>query len=482
MSNWPVHGTHHRPDRHDRLRLDRPGHAAADRASFRLRQEPRSRCIDPSDADRAPPRRARHPLHPGSASRADNYRELLTPLLTEGGGQGFCVNLSVDTSLARHHGALPRARRALHRHRRRALGRLLLRQQPGPGGAHQLRPARERCSTARRRSPAARRRCPAAAPIPAWCRGSSSRRCSTSRPTSASTHDEPKTREDWARLMQPGSASRASTSPSATRSAPRIPKPMQRLRQHLVGRGLRLARACSRPNSAGARTRPGCRTTAARTRPAAARRSTCCSPAPIPACAPGRRPRRPQYGFLVTHNESISIADYFTVREGGKVVYRPTCHYAYHPATTRCCRCTRCSARPDACRSEHHILDETRDRRRHRRARRPALRPRQERLLVRLAALDRGDAPHRALPERHRPAGDLRGARRHGLGAGEPAGRHRRGRRDRLPPLPRGADALSRPGRRRLHRLDPARPTAPGFFPEDIDPSDPWQFRNVLVR
>ena len=27
----------------------------------------------------------------------DNYRELLTPLLTEGGGQGFCVNLSVDT-------------------------------------------------------------------------------------------------------------------------------------------------------------------------------------------------------------------------------------------------------------------------------------------------------------------------------------------------------------------------------------------------
>src|SRR5881628_448016 len=27
----------------------------------------------------------------------DNYREFLTPLLTEGGGQGFCVNLSVDT-------------------------------------------------------------------------------------------------------------------------------------------------------------------------------------------------------------------------------------------------------------------------------------------------------------------------------------------------------------------------------------------------
>src|SRR3954447_20883870 len=28
----------------------------------------------------------------------ENYREVLIPLLTEGGGQGFCVNLSVDTS------------------------------------------------------------------------------------------------------------------------------------------------------------------------------------------------------------------------------------------------------------------------------------------------------------------------------------------------------------------------------------------------
>src|SRR5690349_15395711 len=37
------------------------------------------------------------------------------------------------------------------------------------------------------------------------------------------------------------------------------------------------------------------------------------------------------YGFCITHGESISIADYFTVREGSQVVYRPTVHYAYHP-------------------------------------------------------------------------------------------------------------------------------------------------------
>jgi homospermidine synthase len=39
----------------------------------------------------------------------------------------------------------------------------------------------------------------------------------------------------------------------------------------------------------------------------------------------------PYTGFLITHNESISIADYLTVRDGDRVRYRPTCHYAYHP-------------------------------------------------------------------------------------------------------------------------------------------------------
>ncbi|HVH06407.1 MAG TPA: saccharopine dehydrogenase C-terminal domain-containing protein [Myxococcota bacterium] len=37
-------------------------------------------------------------------------------------------------------------------------------------------------------------------------------------------------------------------------------------------------------------------------------------------------------GYLITHNEAISIADYLTLREHGEVVYRPTCHYAYHPS------------------------------------------------------------------------------------------------------------------------------------------------------
>src|ERR1700756_4765238 len=39
----------------------------------------------------------------------------------------------------------------------------------------------------------------------------------------------------------------------------------------------------------------------------------------------------PYHGFLITHGESISIADYLTLRDGNRVRSRPTCHYAYHP-------------------------------------------------------------------------------------------------------------------------------------------------------
>jgi homospermidine synthase len=38
------------------------------------------------------------------------------------------------------------------------------------------------------------------------------------------------------------------------------------------------------------------------------------------------------HGFLITHSEAISLADYYTVRQGDRVVYRPTSHYSYHPS------------------------------------------------------------------------------------------------------------------------------------------------------
>lgn len=36
-------------------------------------------------------------------------------------------------------------------------------------------------------------------------------------------------------------------------------------------------------------------------------------------------------GMVVTHNESISISDFLTIKDNGKVLYRPTVHYAYRP-------------------------------------------------------------------------------------------------------------------------------------------------------
>lgn len=39
----------------------------------------------------------------------------------------------------------------------------------------------------------------------------------------------------------------------------------------------------------------------------------------------------PMHGFLITHGESISIADLLTVGDPGSPSYRPTVHYAYHP-------------------------------------------------------------------------------------------------------------------------------------------------------
>ncbi|MBK9293012.1 MAG: homospermidine synthase [Oligoflexia bacterium] len=65
-----------------------------------------------------------------------------------------------------------------------------------------------------------------------------------------------------------------------------------------------------------------------------------------------------QYGRLVTHNESISIADYFTVGESIQAEYRPTCHYAYHPSNDAILSLEEMFGNTGFVQKEHHILDE----------------------------------------------------------------------------------------------------------------------------
>lgn len=64
-----------------------------------------------------------------------------------------------------------------------------------------------------------------------------------------------------------------------------------------------------------------------------------------------------QYGRLVTHNESISIADYFSVGSGTNATYRPTCHYAYHPCNDAVLSLEEMFGR-GVRQPEQHILDE----------------------------------------------------------------------------------------------------------------------------
>ena len=164
----------------------------------------------------------------------------------------------------------------------------------------------------------------------------------------------------------------------------------------------------------------------------------------------------PHFGFLVTHNEAISISDYYTVREGRKAVYRPTCHYAYHPSNDAVLSWHELLGAGGKRQSRNHILEEHEIVGRHGRTGCAALRPQEECLLVWLAADYPGSPQAGALPERHRPAGHIRRPRRYRLGHGEPGRRHRGNRRDGLPALPGSPEALSGCRGRLLYGLDPA--------------------------
>jgi homospermidine synthase len=59
----------------------------------------------------------------------------------------------------------------------------------------------------------------------------------------------------------------------------------------------------------------------------------------------------------VTHNEAISIADYYTVGMGAVPEYRPTCHYAYHPCDDAILSLHECFG-SGRIQERHHILDE----------------------------------------------------------------------------------------------------------------------------
>ena len=327
MSQWPVHGAITGPvvligfgsiGRGILPLLER--HFTFDKSRFTV--------IDPEDKDR-------HLLDERGiafvkeAVTRDNFVDLLKPLLTRGEGQPFIVNLSVDVSsvaimrLAHELGALyvdtvaepwvgfytdPRLTQSERSNYALREAVLDLRRAVGPG-------------------PTAISCCGANPGMVSWFVKQALLNVAADCGVDAGA---PKTREDWAALARKTGIAGIHIAERDTQRA-RTPKPMGVFvntwsvegfiseglqpaelgwgthEKHLPPEGKRHAFG---PDCAIYLMRPGAGTRVRSWTPTA----------------------QAQHGWLITHNEAISIADYFTVREFGEVVYRPTCHYAYRPA------------------------------------------------------------------------------------------------------------------------------------------------------
>lgn len=292
----------------------------------------RSRCtvIDPSDTDRAildeyGVRFMSDRITP------DNYIDLLTTLLTEGDGQGFCINLSVDTS------SLDLMRLC------RELGVLYLDTvvEPWPGfyydtetdnAARTNQELRETVMKERRRSPGGTTAvscCGANPGMVSWFVKSALVRLAADlgRDVAQPAAGD---RPGWAGFMRDLGVQGVHIAERDTQLVA-TPKPpgafwntwsvdgfiSEGLQPAELGWGTHErwlpANACTHDDP----TAPGIFLE----QPGATTRVRTWCPS-----------QGAQQGFLVTHNEALSIPDFFTVwDDDGSVAYRPTCHYAYRP-------------------------------------------------------------------------------------------------------------------------------------------------------
>jgi homospermidine synthase len=296
-------------------------------------------------------------LHQGVTR--ENYRELLTSLLTSGGGRGFCVNLSVDTS------SLDIMKLC------RELDVLYIDTvvEPWPGfyfdksvgaGTRTNYALRETVRAEKRRNPG----------------GTTAVSCCGANPGMVSwfvkqalldlasdlridvTEPGADDREGWVRLMQRVGVRGVHI---AERDTQRVdhPKPMNVFWntwsvEGFLSEGMQPAELGWgthekwMPENMRLQDDPaGCQAARYMLQPGANTRVRTWCPTP-----------GPQYGFLVTHNESVSIADYFTVGSGLDPEYRPTVHYAYHPCNDAVLSLHELFGQAGRMQDEHYVLDE----------------------------------------------------------------------------------------------------------------------------
>lgn len=291
------------------------------------------------------------------ALTAENYRTVLEPLLTAGSGQGFCVNLSVDTSsldimkMCREIGVL--------------YVDTVVEPWPGfyfdadAGSAERTNYAlRKTVRDEKARSPG----------------GTTAVSCCGANPGMVSwfvkqalidvadavglDYSEPATgdQQGWARLMMQAGVKGVHIAERDTQRA-RVPKPLNVFWntwsvEGFISEGLQPAELGWgthekwRPENSGDQ-KDGSNVSIFLEQPGANTRvRTWCPTAGA------------QYGFLVTHDESVSVADFFTLGSGNSPEFRPTVHYAYHPCNDAVLSLHEMFGNGGNAQPEHHILDE----------------------------------------------------------------------------------------------------------------------------
>ncbi len=478
MANWPNHG-----------RIDGPlvmiGFGSIGRGTLPLIERhfdydpARFVVIDPSDRDRRLLDERGIRFEQVALTR-DNYREVLTPLLTAGGGRGFCVNLSVDT------GSLDIMKLT------RELGALYIDTvvEPWPGFYFDKSAGPEqRTNNALRTTVREEKARNPGGPTAVSCCGANpgmvswfvkQALCDIARDTGhAFTEPGADDREGWGRLMRDLGVKGIHIAERDTQRA-RNPKPMNVFVNTwsvdgFVSEGLQPAELGWGTHEKwlpenGHLETIGSKAGAYLLQPGANTRVRTWCPTP-----------KAQYGFLVTHNESISIADFFTLRDGGTVSYRPTCHYAYHPSNDAVLSMHEMFGQAGRMQADKHILDE------------------HEIVdgIDELGVLVYGHARNAYWYGSQLSIGETRDLAPY---------QNATGLQVTSAVLAGMAWAIANPSAGIVETdemdyracLKVQRPylgpvkgyytdwtpltDRPGFFPEDIDESDPWQFRNVLVR
>ena len=287
--------------------------------------------------------------------REENYRDLLSPLLTDGEGKGFCVNLSVDVS----------SLDVMKLCRELEVFYIDTVVEPWLGFYFDDNLSNDqRTNYALRESVLAERRQNPGGTTAVSCCGANPGMVSwfvkqalidIARDTGVST-EVPKDRAGWAALMQKTGVKGIHIAERDTQRA-KNPKEMGTFVntwsvEGFISEGMQPAELGWGSHekwfpTTGHRHATGCQSAIYLMQAGANTKIQSWCPTP-----------GPQYALLVTHNEAISISDYFTVGKGDKPEYRPTCHYAYHPCNDAVLSVHEMFGSSGKVQTKHHILDE----------------------------------------------------------------------------------------------------------------------------